>query len=281
MALSSSQFFGGLAERYRTVMEEARAECHATSPGKDERWYEMLKATSLHNSIYQRNSTYHRCNFELDPPQSQKNINFTINTMRSSASAQVFGLPGLLESVLLQLPMKDLLLAQKICKDFKNVIDSSPTIQRALCFILGAFSDVNYVGRPHQQKYKTRTLKTGYALNPLITTYSYDLFLSGAFRPGFPGCSQRAMGSYSRMLLTQPPSDTTLLFRVWEVCRGWLPNKLCTVSAPCGESFGDLVQRFKKAGHELDRKGFAICTLLEITDGLKDTGVDKGGEWDL
>ncbi|KAK4965373.1 hypothetical protein LTR42_012129 [Elasticomyces elasticus] len=59
------------------------------------------------------------------------------------AAQQVLDLPELLESILLILPMRDLLLAQRVSKTFQQVILSSPHIQRALFFAPGKGADVN------------------------------------------------------------------------------------------------------------------------------------------
>lgn len=49
-----------------------------------------------------------------------------------SASAKVFGTPELLENILIQLPMRDLLLSQRVNVTFKSAIDGSIHLQRAL-----------------------------------------------------------------------------------------------------------------------------------------------------
>lgn len=51
-----------------------------------------------------------------------------------SAAAKVLNTTELLESVLLQLRYKDILLLQRVCKAWKTAINRSPTIQKALCF---------------------------------------------------------------------------------------------------------------------------------------------------
>jgi hypothetical protein len=53
---------------------------------------------------------------------------------KSSACAQAFGTPELLEAILAQLPGKDLLLAQRISHRFETAIKSSPSLQQKLFF---------------------------------------------------------------------------------------------------------------------------------------------------
>ncbi|KAI6913429.1 hypothetical protein KC318_g9988 [Hortaea werneckii] len=59
-------------------------------------------------------------------------------------ATKVFAIPELAEMILLNLPMKDLLLAQLICKDIKNLIDSSTPIQRALFFLPGEADSAHF-----------------------------------------------------------------------------------------------------------------------------------------
>ncbi|KAI5363705.1 putative F-box domain-containing protein [Septoria linicola] len=49
-----------------------------------------------------------------------------------SAAAGVADVPELLEAILLHLALKDILLAQRVSRTFRDGINSSPTIQRAL-----------------------------------------------------------------------------------------------------------------------------------------------------
>jgi len=57
------------------------------------------------------------------------------------AAQRTFDVPELLEHVLLQLPIKDLLFAQKVCKHWKQTIEASPRAQQALFFRPTLLSD--------------------------------------------------------------------------------------------------------------------------------------------
>lgn len=50
------------------------------------------------------------------------------------STRQVFALPELLENILQNLPIRDLLLSQRVCQIFRNVIKRSPRLQRKLFF---------------------------------------------------------------------------------------------------------------------------------------------------
>lgn len=65
----------------------------------------------------------------------------TLTSVTTRAMAQrhmsdtVFLTTELLERILVKLPMKDLLLAQRVSKKFRNVINGSKTLRQALFFI--------------------------------------------------------------------------------------------------------------------------------------------------
>ncbi|KAK5714981.1 hypothetical protein LTR15_010397 [Elasticomyces elasticus] len=127
---------------------------------------------------------------------------------------QVFLPPELVEIILLQLPMKDLLLSQRVCKTWKAVVESSSGIQKALFFTAGNQQTTVAADRPKTNAYigypcicysctKTRTSKT---LNPLLFTSIRDdgrvtgleLLVDKDLHP---------QASCRRMLLSQPPQD--------------------------------------------------------------------------
>ncbi|KAK4963632.1 hypothetical protein LTR10_001261 [Elasticomyces elasticus] len=60
-----------------------------------------------------------------------------------AAAAQVLGLPELLEAILVGLPTRDLLFAQKVCSFWKQTIESSKSIRKALFLVPGDVDDVN------------------------------------------------------------------------------------------------------------------------------------------
>ncbi|KAK5737152.1 hypothetical protein LTR17_006935 [Elasticomyces elasticus] len=77
---------------------------------------------------------------------------------------QALGLAELLEAILLQLPSHDLLFAQKLCKEWKDAVEASPSIQKALFFMPGTKDDVDpgYGGT----KGLLKSFRTGEAVAP-------------------------------------------------------------------------------------------------------------------
>ncbi|CAI6298738.1 unnamed protein product [Periconia digitata] len=51
-----------------------------------------------------------------------------------TATSRAFAITEILENILLQLPLRDLLLAQALSKSVQNLITTSPALQAALCF---------------------------------------------------------------------------------------------------------------------------------------------------
>ncbi|KAK0248028.1 hypothetical protein B0A54_01385 [Friedmanniomyces endolithicus] len=95
------------------------------------------------------------------------------------ATAHVLELPELLEMILLQLPTRDLLFAQAVCKPWRHAITSSIRTRRALFLEPGAASDVHRdVATPTLQQFtstiafgndKDRIIPVGdVAVNPLL-----------------------------------------------------------------------------------------------------------------
>ncbi|KAK5710221.1 hypothetical protein LTR17_019056 [Elasticomyces elasticus] len=127
---------------------------------------------------------------------------------------QVFLPPELVEIILLQLPMKDLLLSQRVCKTWKAVVESSPGIQNALFFTAGNQQTTVAADRPKTNAYigypcicytctKTQTSKT---LNPLLfTSIRDDGRVTGLEL--LVDKDLHAQASCRRMLLSQPPQD--------------------------------------------------------------------------
>ncbi|GAB1740981.1 hypothetical protein NU219Hw_g6235t1 [Hortaea werneckii] len=94
---------------------------------------------------------------------------------------KVFGIPELAEMILLNLPMKDLLFAQLVCKDIKNLIDSSTPIQRALFFLPGEATSAHFESKHmstpfnwlHAGKDGGFPSEGGVNVNPLLCRYRY------------------------------------------------------------------------------------------------------------
>lgn len=121
-------------------------------------------------------------------------------------AAKVFGVTELLEKILLELPMTDLLLIQRVSRQFKSTIDGSITIQQALFFKpLPSKADKLDWADPEARS------------NPLLC----GPFLTGPFGK-IVGCDEafwlkqdlrklRPESSAWNMLLTQPPTRSKLV----------------------------------------------------------------------
>ncbi|KAK4898590.1 hypothetical protein LTR27_003762 [Elasticomyces elasticus] len=154
--------------------------------------------------------------------------------------------PELLENILLNLPIRDLLFSQAVCRRWKATVNSSVRIQRALFFIPGTAEDINYVSPDHTAStkwmvpdtqpgqfcprsviYCANVKQLTYALNPLLTTYEVEGEQRYTLRPEFWRSKDTDLaGSWSRMYLTQPP--VAVSSRAWlEASLIPLPHKFC------------------------------------------------------
>ncbi|KAK4898597.1 hypothetical protein LTR27_003769 [Elasticomyces elasticus] len=91
------------------------------------------------------------------------------------AAHQVFHITELLQSILLDLPMQDLLLAQRVCSTWKEVIDGSQAIQRTLFFIPGSTTDINYEFSGWKYPQQRLEFKAGFALNPPCVAKNFSI----------------------------------------------------------------------------------------------------------
>ncbi|KAK5681210.1 hypothetical protein LTS10_006972 [Elasticomyces elasticus] len=132
------------------------------------------------------------------------------------AATRVLMLPELLEIILLDLPTRDLLFAQKVCRTWKEVIDTTKSIQKALYLVPGTTSDV-HVDAAHQHLV-TSTPAT--AINPLLVSTKSaghsQLYLRQEVMDAAPETSCR------RMYLMQPPREILACMAItyFGVCYG-------------------------------------------------------------
>ncbi|KXT05090.1 hypothetical protein AC578_7578 [Pseudocercospora eumusae] len=96
------------------------------------------------------------------------------------AATKVFNIGELAEAILVQLPTRDLLLAQRVSKAFKHTIDTSRPIQKALFLLPGERSDPNVHDEltidgehaastiPGAMDLQSSIEHTGIAVNPLL-----------------------------------------------------------------------------------------------------------------
>ncbi|KAK5722582.1 hypothetical protein LTR15_005813 [Elasticomyces elasticus] len=131
------------------------------------------------------------------------------------AANTVLMLLELLVIILLDLPTRDLLFAQKVCRTWKEVIDTTKSIQKALYLVPGTMSDV-HVDAAHQHLI-TSTPAT--AINPLLVSKlagQSQLYLRQEVMDAAPGAS------CCSMYLMQPPREKLACMAItyFGVCYG-------------------------------------------------------------
>ncbi|KAK4961297.1 hypothetical protein LTR10_001787 [Elasticomyces elasticus] len=134
------------------------------------------------------------------------------------AANMVLMLPELLEIILLDLPTRDLLFAQKVCKTWKEVINTTKSIQKALYFLPGTLSDVHVDVDAAHQHLITSTPAT--AINPLLVATN----ATGGSQPYLRQEVLRAAigSSCQNMYIMQPPREILACMAVtyFGVCYG-------------------------------------------------------------
>ncbi|KAK4898591.1 hypothetical protein LTR27_003763 [Elasticomyces elasticus] len=126
---------------------------------------------------------------------------------------EVMHLPELLETILVNLPTRDLLFASRICKTWKSMVDLSPRIQRALFLKPGNIEDVDRTSIRYDYRDHTHASKQSVAVNPLLIAADgrnpcwhmhRSLWMTTALT-----------GSCMRMFITQPPTPTRARYSIW------------------------------------------------------------------
>ncbi|KAK3636507.1 hypothetical protein LTR56_014133 [Elasticomyces elasticus] len=135
------------------------------------------------------------------------------HTIMATAQEQALGLAELLETILLQLPPRNLLFAQKVCKDWKQAMEASPSIQKALFFIPGTKHDVHPACNTALEHILARET---FATNPFLMSHGYfnERPPYKSHRLRYDLLPIREEASCLRMFLTQPPTDTSTMFRI-------------------------------------------------------------------
>ncbi|KAK5736209.1 hypothetical protein LTR17_007549 [Elasticomyces elasticus] len=115
------------------------------------------------------------------------------------AAARVLNLPELLEGILVALPTKDLLFAQKVCVFWKRTIEISICIRKALYFVPGDAHDVD--ADYNNDHSLVQWTKGAFALNPLL----FGGRRSGSFSVSMMRDLEHVDWSCAQMFITQPP----------------------------------------------------------------------------
>lgn len=130
--------------------------------------------------------------------------------------------PELIEAILLQLPMRDLLVhAQLVNKDFYSVITTFPSLQRKLFFVAKPATSPQTPQDESSSRFQAVTCHENWEINPLLRNMFPPWFKNhGQFQQSGIGdlrkldwnsskektaAYARREASWRRMLLTQPP----------------------------------------------------------------------------
>ncbi|KAK5736210.1 hypothetical protein LTR17_007550 [Elasticomyces elasticus] len=186
-----------------------------------------------------------------------------------AAAQQVLNLPDLLEPILLSLPMRDLLFAQKVCKTWKAMIDDCSSLQKALFFIPGKFSDIN-LEAGYQDDDRFKHIAPNPLLFPSIVHRKSGLLLKPKL------LHAEAHGSCSRMLITQPPDPAKIC---WEVVdrksasrRSGNSIKTCTITTASKVTLGALTGQFPELGTKV---GSMVSSWIVLHNSCSETIAEK------
>ncbi|KAK4902921.1 hypothetical protein LTR27_000860 [Elasticomyces elasticus] len=134
---------------------------------------------------------------------------------------KVLYLPELLEQILVQLPPRDLLFSQKVCRIWKVVVDTSPTVQVALFFTASRDSSVTNADTGTNGVFGHCCTCAGcihsnskMILNPLLFTlvskWGRHIGLRDLMHNASPALDKQA--SCRRMMLSQPAKIVDISF---------------------------------------------------------------------
>ncbi|KAK5726350.1 hypothetical protein LTR17_012781 [Elasticomyces elasticus] len=157
------------------------------------------------------------------------------------AANKALQLPELVEPILLRLPTRDLLFAQKVCTTWKATIDTSHAIQKALFFMAGVIDDVDL--NSNSQSALLELDSEHVAINALLINTSVvgrkDPFLLALQKPN------TTSGSCSRMFLTQPPVTTRISFHIIASDFGYpISTRMRPVKLSRNNTFAALVTQY-------------------------------------
>ncbi|KAI7349905.1 hypothetical protein KC354_g13030 [Hortaea werneckii] len=187
--------------------------------------------------------------------------------MTSQASRRALGTPELLEAILYQLPLRDLVRAQSVCRQWQTVINHSKKLQRALYFEpvvwdLVALCKEAGGGRSYSNWVRAGsngrcvTVYESPILSPLIKSL-LPVTRTKSLLAQLPGCWQRREASWRRMLVTQPPFQGAV--HIYRHGSPGISNRVL---------YG-----------EVSVNDIAQCTLGHIADGLEQQLQAFGGHY--
>lgn len=175
----------------------------------------------------------------------------SVTQTKSSITSKVFSVPELFTHILLELPMRDLLLAQRVCREWKDAITNSAVLQRALFFLPDIdnekegmeprFNPLLAEAFPGWLKAAAVRPELGARCQTPIPTHSF-------FKPGAPDSSNKtsilmgAEASWRDMLPVQPAVKKMWLLVYCET----VPTLQARLSFNNGLRMGQLFNIFSK-----------------------------------
>lgn len=181
--------------------------------------------------------------------------------METTAEPRIWRVPEMLEAILYELPMKDLLLDQRVCKAWKASVDSSTKLKKKL-FLIPKGEICNSIGGEQYQATNS-TASANYTgadliikpneagdirpiLNPLLSSTLKDFDFEGidyhgkVAVDGFDICGE---GNWKRVLLSQPPIKRSTAYIFW-TDGGPLRTKI--LKNEMGLTMGDVTHAFHR-----------------------------------
>ncbi|KAK5694040.1 hypothetical protein LTR97_009659 [Elasticomyces elasticus] len=173
------------------------------------------------------------------------------------AAIKALSIPELLEEILLDLSTKEILFAQKVCKTWKQIVDTTPSLQRALFLMPARNTDSSRTGAKSSF---SRSVAAGH-IECVPSFEDWPLFLLNPLLVGGSGgCVQTQGGdieilskplnagtesSCNRMYLSQPP---TLVKRSEYDLKNGTRCLLGEEGRSGSKTFGDLIAMRARTG---------------------------------
>ncbi|KAK5687080.1 hypothetical protein LTS10_001217 [Elasticomyces elasticus] len=184
------------------------------------------------------------------------------------AANQVLDLPELFEAIVLQLPMRDLLFAQRVSKTWKANLDASPAVQKALFFTAGKKKDIIYVpanditARKAWETYNaTKIIPTPTETPEHVSGLDCLLYITRKNREGTAFNTAHDVDTPGPQASQQHPPSAAVVHFVIET-KVWGPLKPHEITMEPGDRFEVLVEKYRtiieEEGRVSGREGFEV-----------------------
>ncbi|KAI5361041.1 putative F-box domain-containing protein [Septoria linicola] len=163
-----------------------------------------------------------------DPPITAKMQPALEDTKKISAALRTFGVVELLERVLQNLEIKDLVIVTRVCKDWKDLVDSSPLLQEITFKRAAPVTEALYRETPFEHWCLTTDtlVRPGYHRKDIVKFHPRLAYQETAFeeRPYWKPTLKQAQHllqnkSLEQSFTTQPPCKTWCITRRGKIVR--------------------------------------------------------------